>query len=238
MKRAGPSDQTVIWDGESVDDFLELSKRVGAHTIYLNESVVERGDGDEQDPQHLGETESVEAAFLLDGHFHLFTATASWVATEEAEEDDTPDETTRVQAALESNREEIVGEILTGIRAGAGPLALSNYSILTKVRGFLAMKYSAPSVRTHLITPDGDNDSLATLVEDLSDEISRRLLAEDRSRAEKYVDELVSWSRTLGIKSLSKGDVDAFLLEKGAPLGPEGERLLWTKAKLAVKTGR
>jgi hypothetical protein len=237
MKGASPSDEMVYWNGENIEDFLEFSKQVGARAIYLNESVVERAEEDEEDPEHFGETESVEAAFLLDGVFHVYEQTAPWASPEE-ESEELPDDATRVEVAVRENQEELTSEFLSAIRERPGPVDPSRYSIESGLREFLATKFSAPSVRRHLITPDGSDESLASLVKSVSERIATKLLAEDRALAESKVDDLVKWSRALGIKSLSKSDVDAFLLEKGVRLGGEGGRLLWTKAKLAVKTGR
>jgi len=55
---------------------------------------------------------------------------------------------------------------------------------------------------------------------------------------EPRLPECVAWASNLGIRSLSKSDVDAFLLEKKVQVSGEGQRLLWTKAKLAVKVAR
>lgn len=60
---------------------------------------------------------------------------------------------------------------------------------------------------------------------------------EEKERMPKLVEQCVSWARKNGLKKLILGEVGAFLTEHEITLSREGQRVLWQKVNLELKSG-
>ncbi len=254
-------DNPIYWEGDDPAPFLEFAKRVGAKAIYVQESVIDVDNTDEKLAGHLGETSFLDVAFLLDGRVHIFAQGAPWLEgggggeepgegdvepSEEGEDDIVPRRIVppvisrrsekRVEELLRSRREEAVGTFLKGLEALEEPIDPSFASVDRTFRDYLLRRLRPEDPYLYLLPHDGS--PLDALIGEVVRPISEDLVAKERVRVEALVPECVAWARNLSIRSLSKSDVEVFLDEKRERLSSSGQRLLWTKAKLAVKTGK
>jgi hypothetical protein len=236
-----PAEDRFIWSGEDVGEFLSFAKKVGVPLLYLCQRIVPEDTEDPKELDHAGETAFVEVAFLLDGQVHVFSEVATWVPEAEESEPETGGLSTDLAGAekqLDARREEIVREFLAELQKRPGPIDPSRFAIDQSFRRFVLPKLSGTTPRYSWMGIPRDGSPLDLLVQRIAEEISAGLLEKEFARVEPLVPDCVAWAWKLGIRSLSKSDVDAYLVEKGVTLSSEGHRLLWTKAKLAVKVGR
>jgi len=238
-----PAD-AIRWSGEGVHEFLNLASRLGVPLVYLHESVVAADDQDPTYADHRGETSFVVVGFFLGGEFHALAKIAEWMPVETGTEDDAEEGTSsflsRLDDATKTFREkkvELMAEFVKALEARPDPIDPSEASVDQALRVFLAQKLSTPSY-TFLSPIHRDGSELDQLVRSVSRTIAGRMLAEERRKVEPLIGDCVWWARQGGIRTLSKSDVEAFLLEKDVAVSREGQRYLWTKAKLAIKTGR
>jgi hypothetical protein len=236
-----PEDNRVRWDGEDVGEFLTFAKKIGATVLYLSSDTVSEEDNEEHEGEsHAGEVAIVVAAFLHEGVFHEFVEVADWARPEVDEEEGLeldPRTTSGAENLLRAHEDEWTGEFLAELAKRPEPVEFGRFTLDTQLRRFLAPKLSTDR---HVWSPMGishDGSGLDQLIQKIADAASARLFEEERKKVEPMVAECVAWATKLGIRSLSKSDVDAFLLERGQGLSGEGRKLLWTQAKLAVKVG-
>jgi hypothetical protein len=235
-------DDHVLWKGDDPVKFLELAKSVGARMIYLNDVTVEPGDTSEGAADHVGETSAVEAAFLVDGEFHVFLQVADWVPEDgERPDSDVPAEEVARAANIKLLREQKdnwIAEFVDGLRKRSGPVDTSVYWVDTELRTYLHPKLSLPVNRFSGLPIPRDGSELDQVIRSLAMEVSVTLTTEEHAKMDPLVPECAGWARGLGMRTLSKSDVDAFLLERRLSPSGEGRRYLWTKAKLAVKVSK
>jgi hypothetical protein len=234
-----PSENRVRWDGEDVGEFLQFAKKVGATTLYLSSDMASEDDEDTEGPAHAGEVAIVVAAFLQDGVFHEFVEVAGWVEPEEGEglELDATD-TSGAERALKTNEEAWTREFVESLTSRPEPVDPSRFSIDQQLRRFLAARVSTKSLAFSPMGISHDGSGLDLLVQKIAGEVSATLLTEERKKVEPMVADCAAWGAKLGIRSLARTDVEAYLLERGVHLSVEGKRLLWTQAKLELKVGR
>jgi hypothetical protein len=234
-----PNDRRVLFDGDEVNLFLAWAKESGSRFLYLYEEVVPEDSTDPDLLAHVGETSAVEAAFLSDGIFHVFSQLAEWIP-DAIEEAGIASEGAAALAAeqLRADRAQLEAAFLDEAYKDGEQLEPSEWEIDRKLRRFLAPKLSTKEFTFDSLGIVRDGSDLDQAVRDMAKAVSERLIAEEQKRVDPFVPECVAWATSLGVRSLSKSDVDAFLIEKGTHLSDLGARYLWTKAKLAVKVGR
>ncbi len=231
----GEEGNRVRWDGKDVGEFLSLAKRVEATMIYLCEGVVAE-DEEGEDHDHVGETSFVEVAFLVDGKIHILAEVAEWATSDELDlEEGLGVGAERSAEPLEARKDELVAEFLADLQTHPLPLDFGTFGLEERFRRFVAVRLEVPGV-SH------DGSPLDLLVQKVAGEIAMDLSARqaeaDRAKIEPLVTECAEWASKSGLTSLSMGDVQVFLDEKRVQVSRQGVRLLWMKAKVALKSER
>jgi hypothetical protein len=232
----------IQWDGDDVGDFLSLIPKVGASILYLLEGVVEKDEDDAEEPEHVGETAFVEAAFLRDGTFHVFVEIAEWA--EEDEEvliDATRAASLKLVEALEARKGELVQEFVADLETRPILVNTGPMNIESEFRRFVEARFPLPGLRPGYTHPAFMHDSspLILLIQQIAGDISMDLSAkqaeEERKMVEPLVAECVSWAAQNGLTTVAMGDVETFLDEKRIRLSHPGLRLLWNRVRTALR---
>ncbi|MGB6500838.1 MAG: hypothetical protein WBG19_05510 [Thermoplasmata archaeon] len=236
-------DDSIRWDGDDVAAFLKFAKGVGAPIIYLSQGILAEDDAGE-DREHLGETSYVEASFLVDGQFHNFLEVAEWALEEAADAplDDREAELAKLATTLESKREELVREFVDDLKKRPGPMETGSFAVENGFRRLVIARLTAPrpGLVPYGFARDGSPFDLLIqkIASDLALELHARQVEEDRATIEPLVAECAEWARKTGLSALSMGDVEVFLTERKVRVAHDGLRLLWMKAKMAVRSAR
>jgi hypothetical protein len=237
-----PTETPIYWAGESVKGFLALAKKVNASMLYLTEGIVDDSEEDSELGSHVGETSLVEVAFLLDGQFHVFAKMAEWAEKQETPESGV-DELTRAAKTLETRKDELVTEFLEDLKTHPLGIDPGRFAIEERFRRLVATKLRiSPGTGFSTFALSHDGSPLNVLIQEIANGIVMDLHAKqvevDRATVEPLVVECAVWAKKSGLTNLAMGDIQVFLDEKRVPLSREGLRLLWMKAKTALKTGK
>jgi hypothetical protein len=237
-----PGEHHVFWSGENAAEFMRLAKNVGAPIIYLTERVITGEEDNPERAKHVGETSLVAVSFLLGGEFHVFVKVAEWATVGEEEEDEDADSANaKAVQELEERKDELIKEFINDLKERPPPIETNSFAIeqgfRRLVRARLSTVPSDPGLSPLGLSRDGSPFDLLVqrIASDLAMDLHAKQVEADRGTVEPLITECAEWAYKSGLTSLSMGDVESFLDQKRIRVSREGIRLLWMRAKVALK---
>lgn len=135
-----------------------------------------------------------------------------------------------IPAILKSKSEEEFATELVEFIEKESPQA-SGFEIYTFTRLF----WSSKGLFDHGLGPQAD--TIRRRIDMKAEKMFEQKRAkEEKERMPKLVEQCVNWARKNGLKKVILGEVGAFLTESDVNLSREGQRLLWQKVNLELKS--
>ena len=236
---AFPDDKVILWDGDSIEEFLEFFRDSDKRILYLRQAMVEEED---ECPGHMGEIAQLDVAFLVNGYFHTLRISADWLIDQLPSpmyDREAPTDEAKASLAaaieraneLEERKESIASEFVKMLEAGEFKGCYYDQTrgdgpFISCLENFFCDHYGFDeSVKRMLY----QSPELGRFFNNVSHLAERKL-------AERLVPRCVDWARESGLKSLKKGDVGVFLVMEDIPVSREAERIIWQKTAFALRT--
>lgn len=135
-------------------------------------------------------------------------------------------------ANLSADEEAVVAAFTEHFMKSDDHVSTDLCSVQSELEGYLVDTRGCPAGLSW------DLPKYTRVVERISRRVAKAIREREKDLIEGLANECVSWARSSGVKTLSQGDIELFLLETNRPLSYESMRLLTQKAKFELKARR
>jgi hypothetical protein len=232
-----PDRDIVEWEGDNIDDFLELCEHGNAGMAYICEYRAGQADADENEvfSKHIGELYQLEVAFLQDGYFHRFKKTADWWESYcESQEEEMFEEEQEAIVISEEQAAEI-GARLSKLKAAEiaeefiGKLGDTDHS--NEAFDELLYEY----VRNKYDWPKSQPTDLRRVNTEAYETLKNLSAVMEKKVVDSLLPVFIEWAGRNKLYKIPRADTELFLSERGLKLSKDSVLTLWRKGVLGMK---
>ncbi|MDE2217310.1 MAG: hypothetical protein KGJ87_09160 [Planctomycetota bacterium] len=215
---------SVTWAGDNYIEFLNMAERVGSKIIYYSEAFP---DTLEKYAKHIEDIAEIDLGFLCEGILHTMPIYASWYTpTEDIIENEVNAE--KLPKEFEEKPAEEIAREMIEFAYREFPDSLTDFYHVADA--FWQSKGLQPfnsDAKTRL-----KMDKIKQIAEK---QIMTSVISKEKEKLPKIVEECVKWAKENGFNKLTRGNLQAFLLEHGLDLSYPTQDALYIKVNFELK---